>query len=174
MDKKNASFRLSLLHQICNRLLCWWLPTAIFPQKCALTRFKGACNPVITNDEYKLPCCVHHSPSLPHNTMTWQCATWCQTLVIPPPFPMSHVHSRQETGLSYSTCNRAAKKYRHASHEARYVVIYACLKSNEESLRFSLFLGSSTERITLYESFVGLISKHARFSAAVCIPKFVR
>ena len=38
---------------------------------------------------------------------------------------------RQETGLSYSTCQRAAKKYRHASHEARYVVIYACSKSHE-------------------------------------------
>ena len=37
-----------------------------------------------------------------------------------------------------------------ASHEARYVVIYACSKSNEQSLRYSHFLGSSTERITLY------------------------
>jgi hypothetical protein len=56
---------------------------------------------------------------------------------------------RQETGLSYSTCQRAAKKYRHASHEARYVV-HACSKSNEYSLRYSHFLGSSTEKITPY------------------------
>ena len=41
-------------------------------------------------------------------------------------------------------------QYRHASHEARYVVIYACSKSNEQSLIYSHFLGSSTERITLY------------------------
>jgi hypothetical protein len=36
------------------------------------------------------------------------------------------------------------------SHEAMSVVIYACTKSNEESLRYSHFLESSTERITLY------------------------
>ena len=30
-----------------------------------------------------------------------------------------------------SGCQRAANNYRHASHEARYVVIYACTKSNE-------------------------------------------
>ena len=41
-------------------------------------------------------------------------------------------------------------QYRHASHEARYVVIYACSKYNEQSLRYSHFLGSSTERIALY------------------------
>jgi hypothetical protein len=39
---------------------------------------------------------------------------------------------------------------RHASHEARYVVIYACSKFNEWSLRYSHFLGSSTVRITLH------------------------
>ena len=50
----------------------------------------------------------------------------------------------------FSECQRAANKYRHASHEARYVVIYACSKSNEQSLRYSHFLGSSTGRITLY------------------------
>ena len=49
-----------------------------------------------------------------------------------------------------SGCQRAANKYGHAFHEARYVVIYACSKSNEYSLRYSHFLGSSTERITLY------------------------
>ena len=43
------------------------------------TVFKGTCHPVITNDEYTLLCCVHHSPSLPHNTMARQCATWRQT-----------------------------------------------------------------------------------------------
>ena len=52
--------------------------------------------------------------------------------------------------MSYSNCQKAAKKCRHASHEARYVVIYACSKSNEYSLSYSHFLGSSTERITLY------------------------
>ena len=60
--------------------------------------------------------CVHHSPSLPHNTMTRLCATWRQTPVV---LPMT------------SGCQRAANKYRHASHEAKYVVIYACSKSNE-------------------------------------------
>ena len=73
---------------------------------------------------------------VPHNTMTQQCTTWRQTPVV---VPMT------------SGCQRAANKYRHASHEARYVVIYACSKSNEESLRYSHFLGSSTERITLYK-----------------------
>ena len=53
------------------------------------------------------------SPSLPHNTMTRLCATWRQTPVV---VPMT------------SGCQRAANKYRHASHEARYVVIYACSK----------------------------------------------
>ena len=44
--------------------------------------------------------------------------------------------------------------YQHVSHEERYVVIYACSKSNDYSLRYSHFLGSSTERITLYITFV--------------------
>ena len=79
--------------------------------------------------------CVHHSPSLPHNTMTRLCATWRQMPVI---VPMT------------SGCHRAANKYRRASHEARYVVIYPCSKSNEQSLRYLHFLRSSTERITLY------------------------
>ena len=83
--------------------------------------------------------CAHHSPSLPHNTMTRLCATWRQTPVV---VPMT------------SGCQRAVNKYRHASHEARYVVIYACSKSNEYSLRYSHFLGSSTERITLYMSVI--------------------
>ena len=60
--------------------------------------------------------CVHHSPSLLHNTMTRLCATWRQTPVV---VPMT------------SERQRAANKYRHASHEARYVVIYAYSKSNE-------------------------------------------
>ena len=71
---------------------------------------------VIMNGEYTLLCFVHHSPSLPHNTMTQLCATWRQTPVI---VPMT------------SGCQRVANKYRHASHEAKYVVIYACSKSNE-------------------------------------------
>ena len=80
--------------------------------------------------------CLHHSPSLPHKTKTWLCATLRQTPVF---VPMT------------SGCQRAVNKYRHASHEARYVVIYACSKSNEFSLRYSHFLGSSTERIALYK-----------------------
>jgi hypothetical protein len=48
-----------------------------------------------------------------------------------------------------SGCHRTANNYRHASHEARYAVIYACSKPNKQSLRHSNFLGSSTERITL-------------------------
>ena len=83
--------------------------------------------------------CVHHSPSLPHNTMTRLCATWRQTPVV--------------VSMT-SGCQRAVNKYRHASHEARYVVIYACSKSNEQSLRYSYFLGYSTERITLYKIYV--------------------
>ena len=59
---------------------------------------------------------VHHSPSLPHNTMTRLCATWRQTPVVV---------------LMTSGCHRAANKYRHVSHEAGYVVIYACSKYNE-------------------------------------------
>ena len=94
-----------------------------------------SCRPVITNDEYTLLCFVHHSPSLPHNRMTRLCSTWRHTPVV---VPMT------------SGCQRAANKYRHAFHEARYVVIYACSKSNEQSLRYSHLLGSSTEGITLY------------------------
>ena len=60
--------------------------------------------------------CLHHSPSLPNNTMTRLCATWRQTPVV---------------FLMTSGCQRAANKYRHAFHEAKYVVIYACSKSNE-------------------------------------------
>ena len=60
--------------------------------------------------------CVHHSPSLQHNTMTRICTTWHQTPVV---VPMA------------SESQRAANKYRYASHEARYVVIYACSKYNE-------------------------------------------
>ena len=60
--------------------------------------------------------CVHHSPSLPHNTMTRLCATWRQAPVVVPVM---------------SGCQRVANEYQHASHEARYVVIYACSKSNE-------------------------------------------
>ena len=60
--------------------------------------------------------CVHHSPSLPHNTTTRLCATWRQTPVV---VPMT------------SGCQRAANKYKRVSHEARYVVIYACSESNE-------------------------------------------
>ena len=63
------------------------------------------------------------------------CATWRQTPVV---VPMT------------SGCQRAANKYRHASHETGYVVIYERSKSNEQSLRYQHFLGSSTERITLY------------------------
>ena len=81
--------------------------------------------------------CVHHSPSLPHDTKTRLCATWRQTPVVV---------------LMTSGYQRAANKYRHASHEARYVVINACSKSNESSLRYSHFLGSSTERLTLYNA----------------------
>jgi hypothetical protein len=40
--------------------------------------------------------------------------------------------------------------YRNAAHEARYVVIYACSKSNEQSLRYSHLLGSSTEVIIMF------------------------
>ena len=42
-------------------------------------------------------------------------------------------------------------QYRQAFHESRYAVIYACSKFNEYSLRYSHFLVSSTERITLYQ-----------------------
>ena len=53
--------------------------------------------------------------------------TWARNL----PSVGFAILSAFHSSLSYSTCQRAAKKYRHASHEARYVVIYACSKSNE-------------------------------------------
>ena len=58
--------------------------------------------------------------------MTRLCATWRQTPVVV-----------QMT----SGCQREANKYRHASHETRYVVIYACSNLMNSLWDIHIFLG---------------------------------
>jgi len=43
----------------------------------------------------------------------------------------SSIQSLVEENVLLNLSESGAKKYRHASHAARYVVIYACSKSNE-------------------------------------------
>jgi hypothetical protein len=50
----------------------------------------------------------------------------------------------------YSLDFEHAYMTKYMTHEARYLVIYACSKSNEYSLRYSHFLGFGNDRITLY------------------------
>ena len=70
-----------------------------------------------------------------------------------------------ESGKRISTC----------SHEARYVIIYACSKSNEQSLRYSHFFGSSSERIALYNLTTARVTPQTlRFYHAALFARFVR